>query len=403
MKRVKNLVAILFFLVVCSLGADVVGQQTQGEPSLFNPYERPLRPVHALASQAVESPTKPKYTTVGNTDRFHRPNRSERTSSRTTNVVPFQNLPKSLNLQVRGLVMMRDNATNQALTSNAAGETVLSTRDADMDTSGGVEITLGKTLEDKTQRIETVYWGLFTKGDSAVASDAASGLNTLLNISGLSYNGFGNPLSAVFNSSANQTLTRSFEYHNVEWNFTSDMLTEDGKQSVRLLAGFRYFKADDRFNLNIDDVAYSVTDDNHLFGAQVGALWTKRKGNKLTYHIGVKTGVFFNAIDHRTKILGAAGHAFIEDPAIMNWRDDFNEYSKKTDMSFLGQLELGFDFLLTPSCQLTAGYRVMGVTGMAFATDQIPASFAEAAEGQPVTADGSLIMHGAYIGVDWNF
>lgn len=299
--------------------------------------------------------------------------------------------------------MMRDNATNQALTSNAAGETVLSTRDADMDTSGGVEIMLGKTLEDKTQRIETVYWGLFTKGDSAVASDAASGLNTLLNISGLSYNGFGNPLSAVFNSSANQTLTRSFEYHNVEWNFTSDMLTEDGKQSVRLLAGFRYFKADDRFNLNIDDVAYSVTDDNHLFGAQVGALWTKRKGNKLTYHIGVKTGVFFNAIDHRTKILGAAGHAFIEDPAIMNWRDDFNEYSKKTDMSFLGQLELGFDFLLTPSCQLTAGYRVMGVTGMAFATDQIPASFAEAAEGQPVTADGSLIMHGAYIGVDWNF
>ena len=113
--------------------------------------------------------------------------------------------------------------------------------------------------------------------------------------------------------------------------------------------------------------------------------------------------MFFNAIDHRTKILGAAGHAFIEDPAIMNWRDDFNEYSKKMDMSFLGQLELGFDYLLTPSCQLTAGYRVMGVTGMAFATDQIPASFAEAAEGQRVTSAGSLIMHGAYVGLDWNF
>ena len=299
--------------------------------------------------------------------------------------------------------MMRDNATNQALTSNAASETVLSTRDADMDTSGGVEISLGKTLEDKTQRIETVYWGLFTRGDSAVANDAGSELNSLLNISGLSYNGFGNPLSAVFNSSATQSLTRTFEYHNVEWNFTSDMYNKDRTQSVRLLAGFRYFKADDRFNLNIDDVAYSVSDDNHLFGAQVGALWTKRKGRKMTYHIGVKTGVFFNAIDHRTKILGAAGHAFVEDPAIMNWRDDFNEYSKKTDMSFLGQLELGFDYLLTPSCQLTAGYRVMGVTGMAFATDQIPASFAEAALGQPVTSDGSLIMHGAYIGVDWNF
>ena len=401
MKIVKNLVAILFFLGVYSLVDDVAGQ-SPGPPSLFNPSERLSRPVNVLTSQVTVPPTNQMYTTVGNTDRFHRPNLSDRRSARTINAVPFHNIPKSLDLQVRGLVMMRDNATNQALTSNAASETVLSTRDADMDTSGGVEITLGKTLEDKTQRIETVYWGLFTRGDSAMTSDAASGLNTLLNISGLSYNGFGNPLSAVFNSSANQTLTRSFEYHNVEWNFTSDILIDD-KQSIRLLTGFRYFKADDRFNLNIDDVAYSVTDDNHLFGAQVGALWTKRKGSKLTYHIGVKTGVFFNAIDHRTKIFGAAGHAFIEDPAIMNWRDDFNEYSKKIDMSFLGQLELGFDYLLTPSCQLTAGYRVMGVTGMAFATDQIPASFAEAAEGQPVTADGSLIMHGAYIGLDWNF
>jgi len=401
MKIVKNLVAILFFLGVYSLVDDVAGQ-SPGQPSLFNPSERLSRPVNVLTSQVTVPPTNQMYTTVGNTDRFHRPNLSDRRSARTINAVPFHNIPKSLDLQVRGLVMMRDNATNQALTSNAASETVLSTRDADMDTSGGVEITLGKTLEDKTQRIETVYWGLFTRGDSAMTSDAASGLNTLLNISGLSYNGFGNPLSAVFNSSANQTLTRSFEYHNVEWNFTSDILIDD-KQSIRLLTGFRYFKADDRFNLNIDDVAYSVTDDNHLFGAQVGALWTKRKGSKLTYHIGVKTGVYFNAIDHRTKIFGAAGHAFIEDPAIMNWRDDFNEYSKKIDMSFLGQLELGFDYLLTPSCQLTAGYRVMGVTGMAFATDQIPASFAEAAEGQPVTADGSLIMHGAYIGLDWNF
>jgi hypothetical protein len=40
---------------------------------------------------------------------------------------------------------------------------------------------------------------------------------------------------------------------------------------------------------------------------------------------------------------------------------------------------------------------------MAFATDQIPASFAEAAEGQRVTSAGSLIMHGAYVGLDWNF
>ncbi|MBT6847794.1 MAG: hypothetical protein HOA14_10310, partial [Planctomycetaceae bacterium] len=93
MKIVKNLAATLFFLVVYSLGSDVVGQQTQGEPSLFNPYERSLGSVSTLSSQAVVPPTKQEYTPVGNTDRFHRSNRSDRISSRTTNLVPFQNLP----------------------------------------------------------------------------------------------------------------------------------------------------------------------------------------------------------------------------------------------------------------------------------------------------------------------
>ncbi|MCS5584026.1 MAG: hypothetical protein NZ777_10980, partial [Pseudomonadales bacterium] len=67
------------------------------------------------------------------------------------------------------------------------------------------------------------------------------------------------------------------------------------------------------------------------------------------------------------------------------------------------QLEFGLDYILRDGCKFTAGYRIMGVTGMAFATDQIPASFAEAAMGQSVAADGSLILHGAYMGIDWNF
>ena len=89
MKIVKNLVAILFVLVFCDLGAEVLGQQSQEEPSLFNPDERPLRSIHPLSSQAVVPPVRQEYTLIGNTDRFHRPNRSSRISSRTTNLVPI--------------------------------------------------------------------------------------------------------------------------------------------------------------------------------------------------------------------------------------------------------------------------------------------------------------------------
>ncbi|MGY8733251.1 MAG: hypothetical protein ACKVK0_14025, partial [Pirellulales bacterium] len=148
MKIVKSLVAAMCFLMVGGFDGEAVGQQPPSELSLFNTHGRSSWPVNALPSQTVVPPNKQMYTTVGNTDRFHRPSRADRISSRIINAVPVQNMPKSLNLQVRGLVMMRDNATNQALTSNATSETVLSTRDADMDTSGGVEITLGKTLED---------------------------------------------------------------------------------------------------------------------------------------------------------------------------------------------------------------------------------------------------------------
>jgi hypothetical protein len=98
------------FLMVGGFDGEAVGQQPPSELSLFNTHGRPSWPVNALPSQTVVPPNKQMYTTVGNTDRFHRPSRADRISSRIINAVPVQNMPKSLNLQVRGLVMMRDNA-----------------------------------------------------------------------------------------------------------------------------------------------------------------------------------------------------------------------------------------------------------------------------------------------------
>ena len=71
-----------------------------------------------------------------------------------------EEMPHSLDLQIRGLVMMRDNATNQTLTTDVADAIVLSTRDADMDNAGGAELTLGKTLEDLKMH---TTWMIFIK------------------------------------------------------------------------------------------------------------------------------------------------------------------------------------------------------------------------------------------------
>jgi hypothetical protein len=84
--------------------------------------------------------------------------------------------------------------------------------------------------------------------------------------------------------------------------------------------------------------------------------------------------------------------------------EDFDVRAYKTDVTMVGEARLGVSYQATCHLGLYGGWRVIGVSGLALATDQNPAQFTDAALLQHyVNSNGSLIMNGLQAGVTWNY
>ncbi|MEM9646539.1 MAG: hypothetical protein AAF989_16220, partial [Planctomycetota bacterium] len=74
-----------------------------------------------------------------------------------------------------------------------------------------------------------------------------------------------------------------------------------------------------------------------------------------------------------------------------------------TVMSTLGEFDLGLGVRCSNAWTIRGGYRVLGVSGIATGFDQMAQDFGSAAFPGYVHASDSLVLHGAYIGADFNF
>ncbi len=300
-----------------------------------------------------------------------------------------------LDFQVRSLFMTKDNSPTQSLAQSSQG--TITTRDADLDGISGLEATFFKALPDQT-RAELVYWGLFTEGDSAGQQGVLSGIQTTLDISGLNYGSVGDPLSDQFNGVTDASLRRGFEYHNLELNWGG---TARGEQvTLQYLAGFRYFKASENLALQMGDVSLVGKDDNHLFGFQVGTHFAWQPKERIEFHSGVKFGIFANSIDHQLRIQGPAGFAYagtVASPQPLNQNLD------TSTVATLGQLDLGFTYHVNERLRLTSGYRIVSVTGLSLPVNQLSQSLAEQTGSPSLHSDGSILLHGAYVGLKYDF
>ena len=302
---------------------------------------------------------------------------------------------KKLDFKIRGLIMTSSNTAVQSLAQNSSGQ-ILTTEDADLDTAGGFEAIIRKALPDQT-RGEVVYWGLFTTGDQAMLEDASGSIETTLDISGLSYGNAGDSLANQL-SASQVTLQRNYQYHNLEMNWGGTATGE--RVRLEYLAGFRYFKASEDLNLQMGDFMFAGQDDNHLLGVQVGALLNWQPQKQLLVHVGAKFGVFANAIDHQLRLQGSDGFAYVGSGASAN---DLNQSLDKNAAATLGQLDLGFVYQWTDRFRLTSGYRIVGITGLSLTSNQLSYSLAELASNPSVHTSGTMLLHGAYVGLEYDF
>lgn len=173
--------------------------------------------------------------------------------------------------------------------------------------------------------------------------------------------------------------------------------------------GFRWFQIEDDMELafNVDgtpgygagDIYDSVEVENNLFGYQFGGRLTYCLGRRLDLNIGGKIGLYGNRAELRHELGTETQVAYRTGVAT----DLIATESSDTVLATLGELDLGLGYRVNQAWTIRGGYRALGVTGVATAPDAFPENFSSVASASRVHADGSYLLHGGYVGLDFNW
>lgn len=316
-----------------------------------------------------------------------------------------------------GLIMTRDRGNHYfySFERNNEANQLTTSRRADWNWGGGFDIRFGHYFNCGTCAVEAVYWGLFPESGSTVTTtDGIAELDTILNFDQLDYNG--GAANLLTDDAQIHSLTRDNEFHNVELNLLQLLggygVGSYGPLNYRLLAGVRYFKFRDRLLFAADtvdrvltgapeEVYYDIDVDNNLIGFQIGGQGEFCATDRLTLDLGTKLGLFGNRIDHFSRIGGAAGTAVINNGP--NLGRQFLVDNGKNDVAFLAEVNLGGRYCVTDCWTLTGGYRAVAITGVALPENQIYPDLRGIQDVELVDSNGSLILHGAYFGAEYNY
>jgi hypothetical protein len=316
-----------------------------------------------------------------------------------------------------GLAMTRDDSNPVWLSYDQADidSALLSSRHAEMDWAGGFEVHLGRYFNCGCNAIEAVYWGLFPGEEWAGVEvwETAGGLGSSLAFDGVEYDDGTGPVAVldIFNTANAHYVARRNLFQNVELNVLGtpscfscgDSCCDRPSVQLGWLAGFRYFLFDEEFIFGADEDPYQINVTNQLFGFQIGAGGDFLITQCLRTFANVRMGLFGNSIDHRSQIYGPAGHAYINNPGSSADGVTWDFYSYKADVAFLGELNLGGSWQLCDWARIVGGYRAVALTGVALTTEQIPTYFADVGGVRDIDSNGSLILHGAFAGLELNY
>ena len=178
------------------------------------------------------------------------------------------------------------------------------------------------------------------------------------------------------------------------------------RYNITGVCGVRYLELDDYFMYGVSYTGgttgflnYNSQVDNRLLGFQFGSNAMYRIGCKWGVHLNTLVGIYGNDIDTHQYFDSTTGMV-----RYISSGDPMNAHASKTDVAMLGELRLGASYQMTCNCRLYGGWRAMGLTGVALATNQYPNQWLTAGQGSSyVNSSGSMILHGLQTGVEWNY
>lgn len=304
-----------------------------------------------------------------------------------------------------GLVMTRDSANALSTTYNSANvnTNLLDTSQARMNWAGGGQVMFGRWFGPQSYGLQFVYWQVGTMTGSASVVDPNFQLSTPFNLGGVNIGQ--QSATFYFDNAHTHALWRKDGFSNFEWNALRRFVLGGcaPRWLITGIAGLRYFRFQDGLifggvnSTNFDDAggayaAYLNTGvTNSLVGFQIGTRIDYFVLPRVRLYAQPMIGFYGNQVTMREHLYSGDG------------AQGFDVFAARNTVSTLGQIDLGAGYQVTPRFSAFAAYRLIGVTRVGLADNQIPAFWADQQGMANLKTNGDLILHGVMMGGMWNF
>ncbi len=227
----------------------------------------------------------------------------------------------------------------------------------------------------------------------------------------------GGPAGGVTGEAAEHRLWRRDEVHNVEVNLVRGQWTYgcDSRWDLGWSLGIRYFRFQEswRFGSVMEDHYFGESDGryeayfsdlitNNLIGPQIGFDLGYNMGANLRFYLTPKFGIYNNHINNYFQAYVGSGENGRPDPT-SGVTGTYPVDSSTNTVSFLTQMDVGFDWRFANQWSARAGYRVVAVSSIGLADAQIPFYTVDIPAIADIDRNGDLILHGAFLTLAYNF
>jgi hypothetical protein len=277
--------------------------------------------------------------------------------------------------------------TNTSLPPGA--DTVLRTSDLHFNGTGGFRVLVGWRPDPACcphcSAWELSYWGLFGLNANRTAT-SSSGTLAIPGDLGLASNNFF--LTNILNVNYQSQL------NNVEFNCIKSCCLCCSQ--IDFLCGFRYLNLNETFRITGTDFQegtsnYNVHTDNNLYGLQMGGRYTRYWSDLWSFQLTGKSGLFLNEV-HESQ----AATDFPNNSTPFSLRDRIS--ARGSAVAMLGELDFILIRRLSDTWSLRVGYTVIGLGGLALASDQL--DFTDTfTSGSQLHTTGWILIHGGVLGL----
>lgn len=317
-----------------------------------------------------------------------------------------------------GLIMTRDLGNRVWFTyeTNNNSNQLMNSQDTGEQWRGGAEIRFGRYFGCGQWAVEAAYWSI-ANFDTSASQTHPNGVSTPLSFFDVVYQNVtvpGDPVD-LFDGAEEHRLWRENELHNVEVNLvhlpTAGILAE--RFQCDWFAGVRFFRFTENltfgslgqgapgWGVDLANEGYLADRvENNLVGSQVGCHLHYQLAPRWVITVSPAVGIYGNYIEHRFEAYRGDGELFDTVPASY---PGYPVRSNTGAISFLSQVDVGVEWLLSERWTATIGYRVIAATGMALADHQIPPFVVDTPELADIDHNGHLLLHGGYAGITAQF